>query len=630
MSKRWSNGAIGALAACYLSVILAHAYLGSFSRFMADTYCYAADVASFGLLRAQQIWYTGYTGRFAFNLGESLTGWIGPHLPPILPALILLLWSTALVSVVVQLRLSTSRLAALGAAVLLSTLVLAVSLSNIPLVAQSLYWSSGMTNYIPPLVLCVTFASLLIYAYRRPAMSKAARVALAVAAAIIPFVAGGFSEMYGALQLSALLGLFCAIGMYGSAASRRRLLPLSAAGLSGAAFALVVVIIAPGNKVRAAHFPPPPHLLALIGLAGQLTVNFLQGTFLKNPLNLSAAVVVPGALAAWLLDEPAVSRFSVRDLVRVTLWTPIVVLGLLLSSFATAAYGLSGPPPARAHVVPQFFLVASLMVWGFAVGCLLRRANLGQTLGREAYVWKAALVGLLLVFGWHALKLAQQTLASQTVFQAYDQAWDENYRLVQDARAHGLTRVSLPPLTNVSGVDEAGADPNSWVNQCVSRYYGLAVVANPPLPAPEPAELRHSIPLDARIADVAQVEGYALNRASLRAGETLSVTVYWRPEADTDRPYTVFIHLYDPGSGSIAQADTYPAHGTYPTTQWVYDHVFADTYLLTVPAQFTGAHNAEVVLGLYDTKTLRRLPVAGPDTLSDQSWVQFGSIRINH
>jgi len=239
------------------------------------------------------------------------------------------------------------------------------------------------------------------------------------------------------------------------------------------------------------------------------------------------------------------------------------------------------------------------------------------------------LAGALVICGLHALQATQVALSRQPLFQADLAAWDEDNRLALAARGQGLARVSLPPLANPSVVDEAGPDPNFWVNGCVSHYYGLSVVAHAPLPAPAPAELARSTPLDGRIADVAQVAGYALDKDSVRAGETLSITVYWRPEATTRQPYTVFVHLYDPASGSLAQVDTYPASGTYSTTVWVYDHVFADTYRLTLPAQLTAAHEAEIVLGLYDLETLQRLPVSGQDAEADQSWVHFGHIRIN-
>jgi hypothetical protein len=277
----------------------------------------------------------------------------------------------------------------------------------------------------------------------------------------------------------------------------------------------------------------------------------------------------------------------------------------------------------------QFFLTAGLVTWSFAIGSLTRRIDLGKVLGREIYWWKAAAAGLLIVCGLLGLQLARQTLASKTNYEAYAVAWDDFNRLLQSARSQGLARISVPPLPNASELEDVGPDPNNWVNQCVSLYAGLVVVANPPRPAPAPAELQRRIPLDGRIADVARVEGYTLDKDRLRAGETLRVTIYWRPEAITTRPYTVFVHLYDPGSGSIAQVDTYPAQGAYPTTLWVYDHVFADTYQLTVPPQFTSARQAEIVVGLYDLQTLLRLPVAGADAQADESWVRFGNIRLN-
>ena len=96
MVKRWQPWLTGVLLAGLLAVIGAHAYIGSFSRMMADTYCYAANVGTYGLLGAQRIWYTGWTGRYAFNFAESLTGRLGPGIVPLLPAAVLLAWLLAL------------------------------------------------------------------------------------------------------------------------------------------------------------------------------------------------------------------------------------------------------------------------------------------------------------------------------------------------------------------------------------------------------------------------------------------------------------------------------------------------------------------------------------------------------
>ena len=630
MIRQWSTWALGVLAACCSAVLLAHAYVGSSSRFMADTYCYAASAKDYGLLVAQRLWYQNWTGRYSFNLAESLVGLGGPRLAPLLPSLVLLLWAAALIAALIQLKLASRPLASFLAALLLTTLILSLTLSDIPQVAQSLYWSNGMNNYIPPLVLSAFYAGVLIYCYHRPAPSKTAAILSIVFVALIAFVAGGFSETYDALQLSALMCVLLAFLVFGSPTTRRNLLPLCAAGLLGSALALAIVFVAPGNKVRAASFPPPPHLPALIRLSLQLTGNFLQDSLSRYPVGVLAAVLIPAALGSgWLLGDAATDRLSVRDWVRILLWTPIVTWGLLLSAFAAAAYGLSGAPPGRTLVVPQFFLTVGLTAWGFALGAVIRKAGLGSVLGREASIWKVALGCALVVCGFNSLHAAQLTLATKPAFEAYAQAWDVTNHLIQDARSRGITRISMPPLVNPAGLEEAGADSNFWVNQCVSNYYRLAVVANLPLPAPAPAQLARMTPLDGRIGDVARIEGYALDKDIVRAGETLSLTVYWRPQASTQQPYTVFVHLYDPASGSIAQVDSYPAQGKYPTTNWVYDHIFADTYLLTVPSQFAASRDAEIVIGLYDLKTMQRLPVAGADAQADQSWIHFGKVRIN-
>src|ERR1051326_9015731 len=62
--------------------LLAHAYLGFFTRYMADDYCTAASARD-GLLAMQKHFYLGWSGRFAFTftigLVESLGVWVVPR-----------------------------------------------------------------------------------------------------------------------------------------------------------------------------------------------------------------------------------------------------------------------------------------------------------------------------------------------------------------------------------------------------------------------------------------------------------------------------------------------------------------------------------------------------------------------
>ncbi len=147
--------------------------------------------------------------------------------------------------------------------------------------------------------------------------------------------------------------------------------------------------------------------------------------------------------------------------------------------------------------------------------------------------------------------------------------------------------------------------------------------------SPSPAELRQMTPLDADIGSTARVLGYRLSQEIVKPGEPLDVTIYWRPETRTDVPYTVFVHLYDPGAGSLAQRDTYPGLGTYATTVWDPGRPFVDTYRLRLPTDAPLGSHGMILLGLYDETTMQRLPVTGANAgPAEESWVEFGDIQI--
>lgn len=158
---------------------------------------------------------------------------------------------------------------------------------------------------------------------------------------------------------------------------------------------------------------------------------------------------------------------------------------------------------------------------------------------------------------------------------------------------------------------------------------GLILPTYGPPRAPLAWELNRLTPLEADIGETAQVLGYRLSADRLAPGQEFAVTVYWSPESLTDVPYTVFVHLYSPTLGSLAQQDIYPGAGTYATTVWSLGRPFVDTYHLQVPGDVPSVRDAQIVLGLYDEVTQQRLPVTGRDAgPPETNWVQFGTIEI--
>jgi hypothetical protein len=75
--------------------------------------------------------------------------------------------------------------------------------------------------------------------------------------------------------------------------------------------------------------------------------------------------------------------------------------------------------------------------------------------------------------------------------------------------------------------------------------------------------------------------------------------------------YTVFTHLLDQGDQIRGQKDSPPRGGSYPTTLWVPGEIVVDEYEIPIAADATpGRHVIEV--GMYDPKTMQRLPVFDP------------------
>jgi hypothetical protein len=147
---------------------------------------------------------------------------------------------------------------------------------------------------------------------------------------------------------------------------------------------------------------------------------------------------------------------------------------------------------------------------------------------------------------------------------------------------------------------------------------------------PSVAEIRKAHPLDAEIGSTARLLGYKLNTDSIQAGQPLVITVYWLPQSITEVPYTVFIHLFDPTVGSITQQDTYPGIGNWATTVWDTGRPFVDTYRLDIPADAPAVDHAQILIGLYDEKTMQRLPVTGANAGStEEAWVAFGNIQVH-
>ncbi|MDX1616197.1 MAG: DUF2142 domain-containing protein, partial [Candidatus Promineifilaceae bacterium] len=111
----------------------------------------------------------------------------------------------------------------------------------------------------------------------------------------------------------------------------------------------------------------------------------------------------------------------------------------------------------------------------------------------------------------------------------------------------------------------------------------------------------------------ARIEGIDLVDPRLSAlvaqpGETVTVSLRWQVEQAPNRDLTTFVHLGEPTAPPLAQGDSPPIDGHYPTRVWEAGEVIVDGYRLTLPADLAPGRYP-VTVGLYEPDSGRRVPL---------------------
>jgi|GEM_PF-6561418 len=98
--------------------------------------------------------------------------------------------------------------------------------------------------------------------------------------------------------------------------------------------------------------------------------------------------------------------------------------------------------------------------------------------------------------------------------------------------------------------------------------------------------------------------------STVKPGQKLSVSLYWQALKQTSNSYKVFLHLVAPNGAIVAQVDSLPMNGSFPTVDWLAGEFVRDVYELTIPEDCEQGL-FHLVGGMYDELTQRRLEVRG-------------------
>ncbi|MCL4298442.1 MAG: cellulase family glycosylhydrolase [Anaerolineae bacterium] len=115
-------------------------------------------------------------------------------------------------------------------------------------------------------------------------------------------------------------------------------------------------------------------------------------------------------------------------------------------------------------------------------------------------------------------------------------------------------------------------------------------------------------PMSAVFNHEIELVGYKLQPDPLTSPGTINLTLYWQSVQAVANDYTVFIHLTD-GTGSIvAQEDSPPAQGKFPSSRWLPGQLIEDEHHTLTSANLP-AGKYDLRVGLYNSATGERLSV---------------------
>ncbi len=91
-------------------------------------------------------------------------------------------------------------------------------------------------------------------------------------------------------------------------------------------------------------------------------------------------------------------------------------------------------------------------------------------------------------------------------------------------------------------------------------------------------------------------------------GSIYQFSLKWLSLSEMDEDYTVFTQILDANDKIVAQVDSWPVQGTYPTSQWQLGEEIDDPYALQLSAELPAGHY-RLIVGMYLLGDLRRLPL---------------------
>ena len=456
------------------------AYLGTFTRYLADDYSTAGTLLNMGFWKAQTFWYQAWSGRFSFTFIICLVELAGVRIVPWLPITGLFLWTISLYWTLRQLfnRLDL-QISQIWTGILANIIVFS-TIKSFREYSQVIFWQTGILTYQISIIFITLMLGVFLKRFWSEGRHPLARWEYA-AWFFAFFVGGGFSETWVIVQIALTgLGLF-AFALTKKSPLRNEILSVLFLGFLASGAALMVIAKSPGNMNRDT---------IMAELSFDLLRVAIQSAFLDLPRFLSEwasantslvlILFLTGMGAGMVPSRPG----KMVNHLRLGL---ILVFGayLLLWAGFVPQYAVMGIRPAeRAIFMPMFLFLLAIVLLGVFSGSQLS-SRLPALTSNYAHISVLVILATLVI--WVPVRAAVSYASLVPDMRLYAQLWDQRDLFLRKARSQGETDFVAPSLRrnpalhNIQSTFWIEGDlqdlSDHWINQMAAAYYGLKAIS---------------------------------------------------------------------------------------------------------------------------------------------------------
>lgn len=455
-----------------LTAVGVYAYLGSFSRYIADDYCEAVRVTTVSPFQAVFDRYSDGSFRSANRYSNILfvgfSEMLGPNSIPITIVLMIILWTVGLSWLVHEIRNFCNVKWSPLVDVFLGSTIAFMSFLQAPNLFQTVYWRSSMMTHFAPLVFGSLVFSFLLrqirYSETRPISPIVYGFAFAAS-----YVLTGFSEPPAATFVTAFFLLLIAIWLWNKRVNRNRLLALTGFVFVGVLAGFLTLLFSPAVTKVASE--KTPDMILILFNSFKYALLFMRDSFLSIPLPLFITFLLP-FLLLWSLKD--LGMVSLVQNSRLPLWMvilPLLIWLLIAAGFSPSVFG-QGFPVERMRFLARTLMIVMLILEGVWLGLYVPDFKFNRTIG----VWVSLVLFAVISVVYPVRTALSLVRISIPEYHGRAKLWDLRDAYIHRHIAQGEIELFIPGFGGVDGVKELDSNPAHWINACAANFYHVSSI----------------------------------------------------------------------------------------------------------------------------------------------------------